>query len=151
MGHMNWTAVLQNTLVNILGKIEAFSFWRFFFGWGDKFHLNLLYLVFFFFTLCSFAASEQIWDIAFLARHHCSDVMWDGISADTCTSDFPTAARQVRIHHMPWQNHLISVLIQSQSRRFCYDFWLMTELPWPRHTIPGTWVGIFRVCSDISM
>lgn len=59
MGHMNWTAVLQNTLVNILGKIEAFSSWRFFFGWGDKFHLNLLYLVFSFFTLCRVVLQPQ--------------------------------------------------------------------------------------------
>lgn len=88
-----------------------------------------------FFTPCSSAASEQARGIAFLARHHGSDVIWDGISADTCTSDCPTAACQVRVHHMPGKSHLISVLeMLSRSQSFCYNFWLKTEFSWSERT-----------------
>lgn len=102
--------------------------------WGASFiqiYCNRYFLLY----LCSSAASERVQDTAMLARHHGSYVIWDGISADTCTSRFPTAARQVRIHCMPWQNHLISMLeMVSQSQSFCYNFWLKTELSCIEHT-----------------
>lgn len=149
MGNMSWTAMLQKILVNILGKTEAFGLWGFFCRGEEWTNLIWIYCNW---DFPSSAASEQISDPEFLARQQCSDVIWDGISADTCTFDFPTAAHQVRIDHMPWHNCLISVLeVLSQSQSFCCDFWLMKELSWRGCAIPGTWVDIFRACSNIAM
>lgn len=127
-----WSALLRSVIPQVRSTTNK--------PWGL---LDLSYTEFFsffyatvsFFTPCSSAASEQAQGIAFLARHHGSDVIWDGISADTCTSDCPTAACQVRVHHMPGKSHLISVLeMLSQSQSFCYNFWLKTEFSWSERT-----------------
>lgn len=127
-----WSALLRSVIPQVRSTTNKL--------WGL---LNLSYTEFFsffyatvsFFTPCSSAASEQAQGIAFLARHHGSDVIWDGISADTCTSDCPTAACQVRVHHMPGKSHLISVLeMLSRSQSFCYNFWLKTEFSWSERT-----------------